>query len=91
MYRFFITKPTRIKTVMVYKECIKDVKTTGGRQFKIIFDNVKNYFRLLPKAIFIMIDGYAKFPKKPSFHINKIIWLITNNDITAPYGIVARL
>ena len=44
MYRFFITKPTRIKTVMVYKECIKDVKTTGGRQFKIIFDNVKTIF-----------------------------------------------
>ena len=53
MYRFFITKPTIIKTVMVYKECIKDVKTTGGRQFKIIFDNVKTIFDYYLKRVLL--------------------------------------
>lgn len=65
-------------------------KGGGGTSFFAIFDYVKE-LETKPKAIIILTDGYATFPKEHVREGIPVIWIINNEDITPPWGEVARI
>ena len=64
----------------------------GGTDFSAIFKYVKNNMRdNLPSSIIILTDGYCPWPdEKDTFGI-PVLWIINNEDMTPPYGKVARI
>lgn len=65
-------------------------KGGGGTSFFAIFDYVKK-LETKPKAIIILTDGYATFPKESVREGIPVIWVINNEDITPPWGEIARM
>ena len=43
-----------------------------------------------PNCIIILTDGYAPFPKEKLANDIPVLWLINNQDVTPPWGKVAR-
>ena len=67
-------------------------KGGGGTSFKVIFDYVRDKMADREIAsIIIMTDGAALFPEKSSAMGIPVLWLISDDDITPPWGKVARL
>ncbi len=65
-------------------------KGGGGTSFHVIF----NYLKKLdekPAAVIILTDGYAEFPNESARGEIPVIWLINNDEINPPWGIVARI
>lgn len=65
-------------------------KGGGGTSFHVVF----NYLQKLdekPAAVIILTDGYAEFPNEAARDKIPVIWLINNDEVTPPWGIVARL
>lgn len=65
-------------------------KGGGGTSFHVVF----NYLQKLdekPAAVIILTDGYAEFPNETARDKLPVIWLINNDEVTPPWGIVARL
>ena len=44
-----------------------------------------------PVSIVIMTDGYAPMPEEKMANGIPVLWIITNEDITPPWGKVARV
>lgn len=65
-------------------------KGGGGTNFFAIFEYV-NKLETKPKAIIILTDGYATFPKESIRNGIPVIWVINNDQITPPWGEVARI
>ena len=64
----------------------------GGTDFNKIFKYVKdNMMDNLPSSIVILTDGYCPFPKEKDTLGIPVLWIINNNDVTPPYGKVARI
>jgi predicted metal-dependent peptidase len=64
-----------------------EIKGRGGTAFEPVFDLVsKDYANC--KYLVYLTDGYASWPPEPNY---KVIWAITNNDITPPYGQTVRI
>lgn len=64
----------------------------GGTDFYIIFEYVKQHMsNRLPASIVILTDGKAFFPKEYMAMGIPVLWLINNDEITPPWGKVARL
>jgi len=65
----------------------------GGTKFEIIFDYVKDEWQdnEQPQSIIILTDGYAPFPDVKKTMGIPVLWLINNNDVTPPWGKVARI
>ena len=64
----------------------------GGTDFEKIFKYVKdNMMDNLPSSIVILTDGYCPFPKEKDTLGVPVLWIINNNDVTPPYGKVARI
>ncbi len=59
----------------------------GGTDFDIIFEYVNKEFRQehKPKAVVILTDGYARFPK-PEVEEVPTLWIICNSDVVPPFG-----
>ena len=66
-------------------------KGGGGTSFDVIFNYVnKKMVENPPKSIIILTDGYAPFPNEKKANNIPVLWLINNNDVTPPWGKVAR-
>ena len=64
----------------------------GGTDFQIIFEYVDQHMSEEPPAsIIILTDGYAPFPKEESAKGIPVLWLINNEEVTPPWGKVARI
>ena len=44
-----------------------------------------------PASIIVLTDGYAPFPKEEAAMGIPTLWLINNDDVTPPWGKVARI
>ena len=65
-------------------------KGGGGTNFYKIFEYVMK-MEVKPKALIILTDGYATFPKEEARSGIPVIWIINNDVITPPWGEVARI
>ena len=83
-----VYKPTPFETV----EDVLNIKPKGGggTNFFKIFDYVKE-LDVKPKAIIILTDGYATFPKEEVREGIPVIWVINNDNVTPPWGEIARI
>ena len=64
----------------------------GGTDFQIIFEYVYKYMQDDPPvSIIILTDGYAPYPKEKLAMGIPVLWLINNEDVTPPWGKVARI
>ena len=64
----------------------------GGTSFKIIFEYVAQYMcDKKPACIIILTDGYAPFPDVKLTNGIPVLWLINNEDVTPPWGKIARI
>lgn len=63
----------------------------GGTDFQIIFEYVNQHMKgKEPNCIIILTDGCAPFPKEELANDIPVLWLINNQDVTPPWGKVAR-
>lgn len=64
----------------------------GGTDFQIIFEYVARYMETdPPKYIVILTDGQAPYPKEELADNIPVLWLINNDDVTPPWGKIARI
>ena len=64
----------------------------GGTRFEIIFDYVMEHMAEEPPvSIVILTDGYAKFPKEIDAKGIPVLWIIDNEEVTPPWGKIARI
>lgn len=64
----------------------------GGTRFDIIFKYVAEQMSEEPPvSIVILTDGYAPFPKERATHGIPVLWIIDNEDVTPPWGKIARI
>ena len=63
----------------------------GGTDFGVIFDYVRKEMVTPPASIIILPDGYAPFPQKRAAMGIPTLWLINNEDVTPPWGKMARI
>ncbi len=75
-------------------ESLMEIKPVGGggNDFSAIFrymqENMADEF---PAYIIIITDGYDRFPKESEALGIPVLWLINNDDVTPPWGKVARI
>ena len=64
----------------------------GGPDFFVIFDYIRhNYSHNLPACVIIFTDGYAEFPDEHEAMGIPVLWIISNDDVTPPWGRTVRL
>ncbi len=76
------------------EEEFRVIKPTGGggTDFQIIFEYVQKHMRTkLPASIIILTDGFAPFPKEHLSIGIPVLWLLNNDDVTPPWGKIARI
>ena len=66
-------------------------KGGGGTDFAVIFDYVRKKMDKPPASIIVLTDGYAPFPREKAAMGIPTLWLINNDDVTPPWGRVARI
>lgn len=62
----------------------------GGTSFANVFKYISK-MEVKPKCIIILTDGYDRYPPKEVAQNIPVIWLINNNKMTPPWGVVARM
>ena len=62
----------------------------GGTSFSAVFDYLST-LKERPRLLIMLTDGQAPFPAKESAAGVSVLWIINNEDITPPWGKVARL
>lgn len=45
----------------------------------------------LPASIIILTDGFAPFPKEKLADGIPVLWLLNNDEVTLPWGKIARI
>ncbi len=64
----------------------------GGTDFQIIFEYVHKFMQDNPPVcIIILTDGYAPFPSEKMARDIPVLWLLNNNDVQPPWGMIARI
>lgn len=66
----------------------------GGTSFHIIFESLDDIINDIGddiQAIIILTDGYATFPNEDVRGNIPVLWIINNDDVTPPWGVVARI
>ena len=64
----------------------------GGTDFHSVFFAIQRDMKDdLPSKIIILTDGYARFPDEEEALGVPVLWVINNEDVTPPWGTVARL
>lgn len=78
-------------------ENIEDIKAIipyggGGTSFHVVFDYVREHLNeIQPSILVIFTDGEADFPEQEMAMNIPVLWLISNEDITPPWGKVGRV
>lgn len=86
----FVTRPIPFSSV----EEINQIPSLGGggTSFVEIFDyRRKNLKELEISLIVIITDGYAPWPKEECTDGIPVLWIINNEEVTPPWGVVARM
>ena len=64
----------------------------GGTSFSVIFEYVTAHMQQEPpSSIIILTDGYADFPRESAAMGIPVLWLLNNEEITPPWGRIARV
>jgi len=64
----------------------------GGTSFNVVFDFVREEMAdASPASIIIMTDGGADFPPESAANDIPVLWLMTYDKITPPWGRVVRI
>lgn len=64
----------------------------GGTDFRPIFDFMaQRYLGKLPACLIVYTDGFGEFPSESATLGVPVLWLINNNEVTPPFGKVARI
>ena len=64
----------------------------GGTSFHIIFDYIREHLEeFVPAMIVIFTDGFAAFPEEEMAMKIPVLWLISNEEVTPPWGKVGRV
>lgn len=67
-------------------------KGGGGTSFKVIFDYIQDeMIDDLPQSVVILTDGYAPWPAEDAAMGIPVLWIINNEKVTPPWGVVARI
>ena len=77
------TKIQSVKEYGPYDRLKFEYRGRGGTMFEPAFAWVKQK-GIRPDALIYLTDGYATFP--PPIHDYPVCWVITNTDITPPWG-----
>lgn len=87
---------TKITTPVAFEE-VKDVlairpKGGGGTDFHVVFQYYRQHMAEQRdcSGIVIFTDGYAPFPPQSAAQGTPVFWLVNNEIVTPPWGIVAR-
>ena len=68
------------------------MKGGGGTAFFPIFHYVRDYMKDKNiTSIIILTDGYAPFPEEYERMGIPVLWIINNENVTPPWGMVARI
>lgn len=63
----------------------------GGTSFRAIFEYMEAYFEHeLPKAVIIITDGQATYPKEEAALGVPVMWVIMNSHEDPPWGVVVH-
>ena len=65
-------------------------KGYGGTSFISVFKYLNN-LEEQPEGVIMLTDGYAKFPKEDYSKLYPVIWILTSDDVTPPWGRYARI
>ena len=87
-FDYVVYEPQEFSSIEDILEIIP--KGGGGTNFFAIFEYVNNLDNK-PKAIIILTDGYATFPKESVRNGIPVIWVMNNDKVTPPWGEVARM
>jgi len=64
----------------------------GGTNFHAIFSYVEEKMSVDPPlSIVILTDGFAEFPEESAAGGIPVMWIINNENVTPPWGVVARI
>ena len=64
----------------------------GGTDFDVVFKYIRdNMMENPPSCIIVLTDGYAPFPEESAAMGIPVLWLINNDEITPPWGKIARI
>ena len=66
-------------------------KGGGGTSFYAVFDYVRDHMEEPPASIVVLTDGYASMPPEAYANEIPVLWLINNDDVTPPWGRLARI
>ncbi len=87
---------TKVTTPVAFEE-VKDVlairpKGGGGTDFHAVFQYYRQHMaeQCECSGIVIFTDGYAPFPPQSAAQDVPVFWLLNNEIVTPPWGIVAR-
>lgn len=73
---------------------LKKIKPVGGggTNYHIIFEYIQKYMQdCMLASVIILTDGYADFPNEKLTCGIPVLWLLNNENITPPWGKVARI
>ena len=66
----------------------------GGTNFKAFFEAVPEISKKMknkPDLIIFITDGYDDFPSEEARDNIPVLWIINNDEVTPPWGMVARI
>lgn len=85
-----ITKPVKFKSLKEFEKA--ELLGGGGTSFDIIFEKINTFFlEDPPSSIVVLTDGEADFPEEKVRKNIPVLWLINNDLVTPPWGIVGRI
>ena len=87
-FDYVVYEPQEVSSIEDILEIIP--KGGGGTNFFAVFEYVNN-LENKPKAIIILTDGYARFPKESVRNGIPVIWVMNNDKVTPTWGEVARM
>ena len=92
---FYDTKAYDIKRFEDVDEMLK-IKPVGGGGTSVssVFQRLDYFSKVMgsyPDAIIIITDGYDIFPKEEVRKDIPVLWIINNNNVTPPWGMLARI
>ena len=87
---FFDTEVYEGREVRITEDIHKLMpKGNGGTSFMNVFKYVDKLIEK-PKAVVMLTDGYADFPKKDYTKDFPVIWILSSDDVTPSWGRYAR-
>ena len=71
----------------------KRISGGGGTSFYAVFDHLKERIKTedTPACVIIFTDGYALYPDEKRRMDIPVLWILDNENMTPPWGIVARI